>query len=137
MENHTQSSLLLNSCKFMDQGSSIQQNQGLPTFYFIEVQLIYNIVLFPAVQQGNPVIHIYIYFHIIFYYDLSQDNKYSYLYYIIGPCFFSSCILVCICSSHSFPPTPFSNQKSVLCVCKSVSVCRYVHLCHILDSTYE
>ena len=71
----------------MGQGSSIQQNQGLPTFYFIEVQLIYNIVLFPAVQQGNPVIHIY-FFHILFHYDLSQDNKYSYLYYIIGPCFF-------------------------------------------------
>ena len=38
---------------------------------FIEVELIYNVVLISAVQQSDSVIHIYILFHILFHYGLS------------------------------------------------------------------
>ena len=34
--------------------------------YFIEVQLIYNVVLISAVQQSDSVIHIYTFFFIFF-----------------------------------------------------------------------
>ena len=40
-----------------------------PGSFFIEVQLIYNVVLISAVQQSDPVKHIYILSH----YGLSQD----------------------------------------------------------------
>ena len=40
---------------------------------FIEVQLTYNVVLISAVQQSDSVIHVYILFHILFHYGLSQD----------------------------------------------------------------
>ena len=39
---------------------------------FIEVQLIYNVVLISAVQQSDSVICIYILFHILFHYGLLQ-----------------------------------------------------------------
>ena len=45
--------------------------------YFIEVQVIYNVVLISAVQQSESYmciyIHIHILFHILFHYDLLQD----------------------------------------------------------------
>ena len=56
-------------------------------FYFIEVQLIYNVVLL----LYSKVIHIYIckiciyiLFHILFPYGLPQDTEYSSLYYTVA-----------------------------------------------------
>ena len=50
--------------------------------YFIELQSIYNVVLIYIVQQSGSVIHthtyIYILFHILFHYGLSQDTEYSF-----------------------------------------------------------
>ena len=49
--------------------------------FFIEVQLIYNVVLISAVQQSDSVIHIYTFFSMFFFhYGLSQDIEYSSLY---------------------------------------------------------
>ena len=55
---------------------------------FIEVSLIYNVVLISSVQQGDSVIHMYvcILFHILFHYVLSQDIEYSSLCYTVGTC---------------------------------------------------
>ena len=44
---------------------------------FFGVYLSYNVVLVSAVQQSDLVIHIYILFHILFHYGLSQDIEYS------------------------------------------------------------
>ena len=43
-------------------------------------------MLISAIQQSDSVIHIYILFHIIFHYGLSQDIEYSFLCYTVGPC---------------------------------------------------
>ena len=53
--------------------------------YFIEVHLIYNIVLISAVKQSGSVIHIYILFQILFHYRLLQDIEYNSLCYTVGP----------------------------------------------------
>ena len=57
-------------------------------YIFIEVWLIYNVVLDSGVQQHDSVIHIYIHilFHILFHYGLSQDIEYSSLCYRVGTC---------------------------------------------------
>ena len=49
----------------------------LKFIYLIEVWLIYNVVLISAVHQSDPVICIYILFHILFHYGLSQDTEYT------------------------------------------------------------
>ena len=54
-------------------------------FYFIEVQLIYNVVLISAVQQSDSVIYLYILFHILFHSGLSQDTEYSSLDLVVYP----------------------------------------------------
>ena len=51
-------------------------------YFFIEVELIYNVVLVSSVQQSDSVIHIYILFQILFHYRLLQDIEYSSLCYI-------------------------------------------------------
>ena len=43
---------------------------------FIEIYIIYN-VLISAAQPSDSVIHIYILFHILFHYNLSQDTEYN------------------------------------------------------------
>ena len=47
--------------------------------------MIYNVVLTATVQQSDLVIHthIYIFFHILFHYGLSQDIEHC---YTVGPC---------------------------------------------------
>ena len=66
--------------------------------FFIEVELIYNVVSISAVQQSDSVIRIYILFKILFHYGLSQDIEYSSLGYTIGPCCLSILyIVVCVC----------------------------------------
>ena len=51
--------------------------------YFIEVYLIYNVVLISAVEQSDSVIHIYI---ILFHYSLSQQTEFSSLGYTVRAC---------------------------------------------------
>ena len=56
---------------------------------FIEVQLIYN-VLISTIQQSDSYIYIYIhtlFFIFLFHYGLSQDVEYSSQCYTVGPCF--------------------------------------------------
>ena len=70
--------------------------------YFIDVWLIYNVVLISIRQQSDSVIYvhtyIYILFHMFSYYDLSQDVEYSSLCYTGGSCCVSILyIIVCIC----------------------------------------
>ena len=46
-------------------------------FYFIEVELICNVVLISSVQESDSVIHIYSFFVcVLFHCDLSQDTEY-------------------------------------------------------------
>ena len=69
------------------------------TFFLIEVWLIYS-VLVSGVQQSDSVvpIHVYILFHILFYYGLLQDFEYSSLCYTVGPCRISALYIIgCIC----------------------------------------
>ena len=54
--------------------------------YFIEVELIYNVVLTSAVQQSDSVIHLYTSFYILFHGGLSQDIGCSSLCSTAGPC---------------------------------------------------
>ena len=59
--------------------------------FFIEVYLIYNIVLISAVQQSDFCIFFSIY-------GLSQNIQYSSLCYMVGPCYLSILyILICMC----------------------------------------
>ena len=73
-------------------------------------------------------IRIYILFHTLFHYGLSQDIEYSSPCYTIGPCCLSVLYkILCICQSQtpnpSLPhPLPLGNHKSILYVCESVSV---------------
>ena len=53
-------------------------------FFKIEVQLIYNAVLISAVQQSDSVI--WLLFHVLLQYSLSQDVEYGSLHYVVGPC---------------------------------------------------
>ena len=111
--------------------------------YFMEVQLIYNVVLISAVQQSDSVTHIYIFlfvfFSIMVYHRIlstvpcaiQQDL-------VVYPSYTSLHLL--IPNSQSIPPPlplPLGNHKSALYVCEFVSVSQIVHLCHILDSTYK
>ena len=71
-----------------------------------------------AVLQSDSIRHIYILFHILFHYDLSQDTEYSSPCYTVGPCCLS---VLCISlnllnlSSPSFPPThPISLHLLIL-----------------------
>ena len=47
--------------------------------------MIYNVFI-STVQQSDSAIHIYILFHSLFHYGLSQDIGYSSLCYTVGPC---------------------------------------------------
>ena len=103
----------------------------------ILLQLIQNVVLISSVQQSDSVMHIYIIFHILFHYDLSQDTEYSYLCYTVEPSYLFThiCSLpLLISNSHSFPPLPTlpGNHKPVLYTYEYVLLHRYVDLYYIL-----
>ena len=67
-------------------------------FFLIEVELIYHVVLISAVQQSDSVIYMYILFHTLFHYGLSQDIEYSSPCYTVGPCCLSILYIIgCIC----------------------------------------
>ena len=81
--------------------------------------------------------HIYIIFHILFHYDLSQDTECSYLCYTVEPSYLFThiCSLpLLISNSHSFPPLPTlpGNHKPVLYTYEYVLLHRYVDLYYIL-----
>ena len=72
----------------------------------------------------REAIYMYIHFHILFHYDLSQDVEYSPLRHTVGPCCAS-----CICQFASakpklplLPSHPPGSHQSVLHVCESASV---------------
>ena len=74
-----------------------QGNKIFFAVYFIEVQLIYNVVLNSDVQQSDSAIHIFS-FHILFHDGLSQDIEHSFLHSTIGPwCLSILNIIACIC----------------------------------------
>ena len=65
--------------------------------YFIELELIYNVVLICGIQQYS-VIQACILFHILFHYGLLQDSEYISLCYTLGPCCLSILhTIVCMC----------------------------------------
>ena len=65
---------------------------------FIEIELIYNVVLVSGVQQSDSVIHISILLNILFHYGLLQDIECSSLCYMVGLyCLSILYIVVCIC----------------------------------------
>ena len=112
-------------------------SSGLLFNIFTEVELIYSVVLMSA--KWLIYTYIYIPYHIIFHYILSQDIEYSYLCYAVGPCRLSILyILICICKSQTPSPSllhllllPFGNCKSIL-----LSLFRsWVRLCPVLEST--
>ena len=70
----------------------------------------------------------YILFYILFHYGLLQDTENSSLCYTAGPCC-SSIVYITVSSANPklpvlLPPNilPLSNHKSVLYVCKPVSI---------------
>ena len=64
--------------------------------YFIEVELIYKVVLISVVQQCDS--DMYSFFYILFHYGLSQDTEYSSLCSTVGPCCLSIVYTIaCIC----------------------------------------
>ena len=46
---------------------------------------------------------------------------------------FSFCVIEKVFFSPPPSPVHLGSHKSVLCICESVFICRYVHLCYILD----
>ena len=60
-------------------------------FFFIELQLVYNVVLVSGVQQSDSFIHTYIsiFFQIYFPYRSLQNTEDSSLCYTVGPCWLS------------------------------------------------
>ena len=58
--------------------------------------MLCQLLLYSEVTQ--LYIYIYIVFHILFHYGLSQDIEYSSLHYTVGPCCLSILYMtVCIC----------------------------------------
>ena len=113
--------------------------------YFIEVQLIHSTVCISAVQQSDSVIHTHMY-----------SFSYSFpLWFITGywipfPVLYSRTLLFIQPVYKSLPLLTPNSQcipallSSPLATTSLFSVsgslflfCRYVHLCHILDSTYK
>ena len=88
-------------------GLGISANIYLFAFFFIEVLLIYlqSYVNFCCTE----VIQLYILFHIIFHYGLSQHIEYSSLCFIVGPVFIHSVynsLYLLTPNSQSIPPSP-------------------------------
>ena len=76
----------------------------LYSFFYIEVWLIYIVVLISAVQQSDCYTNIYIlFFHILFHSGLSWDTEYSYLCYTVGPCCLSILYIIAYLSTPDLP----------------------------------
>ena len=95
-------------------------------FNFIDVELIYNVVLILLFRKWLSYTYIYI-FHILFHYGLSQDIEYSSLCYRVGPCCWSILYILVswqllIPNSHSFPPSPPSHSVTTSLFSMAVSL---------------
>ena len=97
-------------------------------YYFMKVSLIYSVVPISAVQQSDPVIHLYTFF---FSYHLPsrsipRDWLSAPVLYSRTHCFSIPNARVCIYQPqlpvHPTPALPLSNHKFVLYVCESVCV---------------
>ena len=55
-------------------------------FFITEVQLIYNVLISAVQQREFCYAYLYILFHILFHYGLSEDTDYSSLCSTVGPC---------------------------------------------------
>ena len=100
----------------------------LKIIYFIDLQLIYNVLISAVPAKWFSYINVYslsCFFKIMAY----QNIEYSFLCYTVGPCFFIHPIYISlhllIPKSRSFSP-PFSlshnNHKFALYVSESVSI---------------
>ena len=98
------------------------------SFFFIGVELIYNVMLVSGVQQSDSVIHTYILFQILFPYRLLWVIEYSSLCYVVGPCWLSILyVVMCICSLQT--PNWSLPQPHSLLITKtllSMSVCQFL-----------
>ena len=110
-------------------------------FFFIEVQLICNVVLISALQQSGLVVHIYtFFFHILFNYGLSQNIEHGCLCHMEGPwCLSFLNVIVFISYKLSrfiplLPPSPWQTQVCSLCLWVCFCFVDWFHLCRILDS---
>ena len=82
--------------------------------YFIELQLIYNVVLISAIQQSDSVLYIYmcvcvcvcVYTHTFFFifFSIMVYELYSSLCYTVGSCSSILYIIVCIHLSQTHSP---------------------------------
>ena len=102
-------------------------------FIFIEVQLIYNVILVSSVQPSDSVVQcvnmsIYLYFFLdSFHVEVITEHwvEFPVLYgrFLLVICLY---IAVCVCESQppnlSLPPFPFGNPNFVFYVCESISV---------------
>ena len=98
--------------------------------FFIDVQLIYNVVFISGVQQSDSVVHTFIsVFQIPSPYRLLQNTEQSSLGYTGGPCWLSILQIAMQLSVNPklliYPsPAPFSfgNHKFVFYVCGPISL---------------
>ena len=101
---------------------------------------MHNVVFISAVQQSESVIYIYILFHILFHYGSPQDTEYSSLCCTVRTCCLSILYTKSAFANPRLPilPSPYPSLATTSPFSISVSLflfCRYVDLCHILDST--
>ena len=94
---------------------------------FIDVQLLYNLVLVATVQQSESAIQILIFslFWISFPFRLPQSTEYSFLCYTVGSHLLSILYIVCICQcqppNSSHPSFPLDIYIFVLYICVTIS----------------
>ena len=110
--------ILTHSCKLLAWRNSQDFLKILFYSSLVDLQCCVNFCCTTVTQ-----LYMYILFHILFHYGLSEDIEYSSLCCTVGAyCLSILCIIVCICSSQtphpslSRPPHPLGNHKSVLCV---------------------
>ena len=103
-------------------------SQLFKSIFEITVSLIYQVLLIPAVQQSDSVVHIYAFLfkNLLFHYGLSQDIEYSSLCYTIGlDCLSIPYVKAYIC--YAPPPTPFTwpppRQQPVCSLCLRFCFC--------------
>ena len=112
-------------------------------YYFLKVQLIYNVVPISAIQQSDLVIYththtqtyshiyvcIYIYTHTFFFYvllhhGLSQETRYSSLFYTVGYCCSSFLnVIACIYKPQTSSPSHTLPTSSGSFLCLWVCFC--------------
>ena len=113
--------------------------------FFIKVQLIYNVLSISAVQQSDPVIHIYTFFfsYYLLSYSITSDwIQFSVLYSRTSLLIHFKCnnLHLPTPNSQSIPLPPCFHLATTSLFSVSMSLflfCRQVHLCYTLDSTYK